>query len=49
MLQRINELAVQAANGTNSPTDRQHINDEVQALKTEMERVFQTTAFNDKK
>lgn len=49
MLQRINELAVQAANGTNSPTDRQHINDEVQALKTEMERVFQTTAFNEKK
>ncbi len=30
MLQRINELAVQAANGTNSPTDREHINQEVQ-------------------
>lgn len=49
MLQRINELAVQAANGTNSATDRQYINDEVQALKSEMERVFKTTSFNEKK
>ena len=49
MLQRINELAVQSANGTNSATDRQHIDDEVQALKAEMERVFKTTSFNEKK
>ncbi len=49
MLQRINELAIQAANGTNSESDRQAINDEVQQLKTEMERIFTTTTFNEKK
>lgn len=49
MLQRVNELAVQAANGTNSETDRQYINDEVEQLKAEMERVFDTTTFNGKK
>lgn len=48
MLQRINELSVQAANGTNSETDREHINDEVQQLKAEMERIFVTTSFNQK-
>lgn len=48
MLQRINELAIQAANGTNSATDRAYINNEVQDLKTEMERVFTTTFFNEK-
>ncbi len=49
MLQRVNELAVQAANGTNSETDRQYIDNEVQQLKTEMDRIFQTTTFNEKK
>ena len=49
MLQRANELAVQAANGTNSETDRQYIDEEVQQLKTEMQRVFKTTSFNDRK
>lgn len=49
MLQRINELSVQAANGTNSATDRSYINDEVQQLKTEMERIFETTSFNERK
>ena len=48
ILQRINELAVQSANGTNSESDRAHINDEVQQLKTEMERIFTTTSFNEK-
>ena len=48
MLQRINELSVQAANGTNSETDRAHINSEVQQLKAEMERIFVTTSFNEK-
>lgn len=48
MLQRINELSVQAANGTNSASDREHINDEVQQLKAEMERIFVTTTFNEK-
>lgn len=48
ILQRINELSVQAANGTNSASDREHINDEVQQLKSEMERIFETTSFNNK-
>lgn len=47
MLQRINELSVQAANGTNSPQDRYFINQEIQLLKTEMNRVFKETTFND--
>ena len=48
MLQRMNELAVQAANGTNSSTDVSSISDEVQALKTEIDRVANTTDFNGK-
>lgn len=48
MLHRINELSIQAANGTNSASDRKHINDEVQQLKSEMERIFVTTKFNEK-
>ena len=48
MLQRINELAVQAANGTNSSTDIGSISDEVQQLKTEIDRVANTTDFNGK-
>lgn len=47
MLHRINELAVQSANGTNSVSDRKSINQEVQMLKTEMERIFTSTTFND--
>ena len=47
MLQRMNELSVQAANGTNSPSDREAIDKEIQQLKTEMDRVFQTTKFNE--
>lgn len=49
ILQRINELAVQSANGTNSASDREAINDEVTQLKLEMEKIFTTTTFNDKK
>ena len=47
MLQRMNELAVQAANGTNSKTDRQYIQDEVDQLVTEIDRVAETTKFNE--
>ena len=49
MLQRINELAVQGANGTNSTKDFEAINSEVQALKTEISRIGSTTDFNGKK
>ena len=47
MLQRMNELSVQAANGTNALSDRKAIDEEIQQLKTEMDRVFQTTKFNE--
>ncbi len=47
MLQRINELAVKAANGTNSLSDRQTIQDEVSQLLTEIDRVAETTKFNE--
>ncbi len=47
MLQRMNELAVQAANGTNSTTDRQSIQDEIDQLTTEIDRVAVTTKFNE--
>ena len=46
MLQRMSELAVQSANGTNATTDREALNDEVIQLKTEIQRVASTTQFN---
>jgi len=49
MLQRANELAIQAANGTNSTTDRGYIASEIKALKTEIDRIASTTDFNGKK
>ena len=48
MLQRMNELAVQASNGTNSSTDIGSISDEVSQLKTEINRIANTTDFNGK-
>lgn len=47
MLQRMNELATQSANGTNSTTDRQAIQDEVDQLTKEINRVSETTKFNE--
>ena len=47
MLQRMNELAVQAANGTNSEDDRNAIQDEIDQLLTEIDRVAETTKFNE--
>ena len=46
MLQRMSELAVQASNGTNASQDRTALDNEVQQLKTEIERVGTTTQFN---
>lgn len=46
MLHRMNELAVQAANGTNSDSDREAINNEVEQLKAEINRIGETTMFN---
>ena len=47
MLQRMNELAVKAANGTQTSADRGYINQEVQALVSEIDRVASTTTFNE--
>jgi flagellin len=48
MLQRMNELAVKAKNGTNTSTDREYIDAEVQNLISEINRVQSTTTFNEK-
>ena len=47
MIHRMNELLVKAANGTNSKSDRDTINDELSQLTTELDRVFDTTRFNE--
>ncbi len=47
MLQRMNELMVQAANGTNSKSDRQYIQDEIDQLISEVDRIAETTKFNE--
>ena len=47
MSQRMNELAVKSANGTNSADDRQYIQDEIDQLTTEIDRVSETTKFNE--
>ena len=49
MLQRMNELAVQAANGTNSQEDRKYIQSEVKQILEEIDRISETTRFNDQK
>ena len=47
MLQRMNELAVKAANGTMTTEDQSYIQKEVEALFTEIDRVANTTTFNE--
>lgn len=47
MLQRMRELAVQASSGANSAVDRAALDSEVQALKDEINRVSETTLFNN--
>ena len=46
ILQRMNELAVQGANDTNQSIDRDAINQELDALTTELDRISETTQFN---
>ena len=48
MLQRMNELAVKSANGTNQNEDKNYIQAEVANLITEIDRVAATTTFNEK-
>ncbi len=47
LLQRVNELTIQAANETNSPSDRQAIQDEIGQILLEIDRVGETTKFNE--
>ncbi len=47
MLQRMNELAVKAANGTMSEDDRSYVQNEIDQLVTEIDRVSLTTKFNE--
>ena len=47
MLQRMNELAVKAANGTQAESDRSAIQAEIDQLTTEIDRVSETTKFNE--
>lgn len=49
MLQRMNELAVKASNGTMTPEDREIIQSEIAQLKSEITRVADTTEFNGQK
>lgn len=49
ILQRMRDLAVQAANGTNTTSDRQKISDELKQLQTELTRISGQTEFNTKK
>ena len=46
ILQRMNQLAVQAGNGTYTDQDRQTIQDEITQLKDEIDRMAKTTQFN---
>ena len=49
ILQRIRELAVQSSNATNSASDRQALNAEVNQLTAELDRIAKTTEFNGSK
>src|SRR5579859_1765812 len=49
ILQRMRQLAVQSANDTNTTQDRQNIQDEVNQLISEIDRIAQQTDFNTKK
>lgn len=48
MLQRMRELSVQAANGTNTDEDREAIQNEIDQLNEEIDRISDTTEFNTK-
>lgn len=49
ILQRMRDLAVQAANGTNTTSDRVKISDELKQLKEELTRISAQTDFNTRK
>jgi len=47
MLQRMRELAIQSANGTNSPTQRSYLNSEFSSLQVEISRIGDNTQWNN--
>lgn len=49
VLQRMRDLALQSANGSNGPSERQALNEEVAQLQRELERISNTTTFGGKK
>jgi flagellin len=49
ILQRMRQLAVQGANDTNVDEDRNQLNNEITQLKSEVDRIANTTEFNTKK
>lgn len=49
ILQRMRDLALQSANGSNSPAERTALNSEVTELKKELDRIANTTSFGSKK
>lgn len=49
IMQRMRELAVQSANGTYTDEDREQIQYEVDALKSEVDRISSSTEFNEMK
>ena len=49
ILQRMRELAVQAANGTETDQDRANVQDEIAQLQDELDRIAETTEFNTMK
>jgi flagellin len=49
VLQRMRDLALQSANGSNGPSERRALNEEVTQLQNELERISNTTTFGGKK
>lgn len=49
MLHRMSELSIQAANGTNTDSDREAIQQEISQIKSEIDRISDTTEFNTRK
>lgn len=49
LLQRMRDLALQSANGSNSSAERSALNDEASSLKAELNRISDTTTFGGQK
>lgn len=49
VLQRMRDLSIQSANGTNTQAERQAINEEANALQDEINRIAETTSFGGRR